>query len=112
MINWTYIFLLSLIAIGGFTASVYESFALKKMLPIGTYFSRNGLINIIGGFVAVLSLITSVFLNPWWTIFIIFFIAWIFSPILIKTFKSFSQLLSVILMLIGTILIIIQILSE
>lgn len=109
MINWIYIFLLSLISIGGFIASIYESIAFKKMLPIGIYFLRNGIINIIGGILAITSIITSAFLNPWWTIFIVFFIAWIFSQILISIFKSYSQLLSVILMLCGIISIIIKI---
>jgi hypothetical protein len=112
MINWTNILILSMISIGGFIAASYDTIARRKMLPVGRYFKRNGIINIIGGIIAMIAIIVSAVLDRWWSIFIVFFIAWFFSQVFISLFKSFSQLLSFILMLFGIIsIIILKILS-
>ncbi len=97
--NWTYLIIVSLIAIGGFIASSYEPLARKQFLPVGRSFqkSNSGLMFIIGGFVSVIAIIGTAFLNPWWTIFIVLLIGWLFSQLLISFFKSFSQILSIIL---------------
>lgn len=101
--DWINLFLCSIIAVGGFTATVYETIAYRKGLPVGHYFQRNGIMTIIGGFVTFASIILSAFINPWWTIFIVFICGWFFSQLLISVFKISSQIISMLLMVCGVI---------
>lgn len=106
--NWINLFICSIIAIGGFTATVYETIANRMGLPVGRYFQRNGIMTIIGGFVTFIAIIVSAFINPWWTIFIIFICSWFFSQILISVFKISSQVISLLLMVGGVIFLMIN----
>jgi hypothetical protein len=106
--NWINLFLCSVIAIGGFTASVYETIAYRMGIPVGLYFHRNGIITILGGFVTFVAIILSAFINPWWTIFIVFICGWFFSQLLISVFKISSQVISILLMVGGVIFLIIN----
>ncbi len=58
----------------------------------------------IGAVVFLGAMILSAFINPWWTIFIVFITAWSITEITVKIFKSLSQIISLILIVIGIIL--------
>lgn len=108
--DWVSLFLCSIVAIGGFTAAIYESIANQMGIPVGLYFQRNGIMTIIGGLVTFSSIILSAFINPWWTMFIVLICSWLFSQVIINVFKMSSQILSPILIVSGTIFLIITIL--
>lgn len=99
--NWMNLVTVSLITIGGFMATIYEVTAKRIGLPVGFYFQRNGIMAIIGGFITFGAVILSAFINPWWTIFIVFIAGWFFSQLIIRIFKSLSQIISLILIVIG-----------
>ncbi|WP_187262457.1 hypothetical protein [Pontibacter beigongshangensis] len=101
--NWLNLFILGVIASGGFIASTYETIASRKMLPIGKYFSKNGALTIIGGFITMGAIVTSVFVNPWWSIILVFIFAWVVNQLLIMSFKSLAQFVSPILVILGII---------
>lgn len=84
-------------------ATTYEVIAKRIGLPIGFYFQRNGLMTIIGSLITFGAVILSAFINPWWTIFIVAIAGWFFSQLIIGTFKSISQIISLILIVIGII---------
>jgi hypothetical protein len=106
--NWIILFYTCLIATGGFTAAAYEVVAKKMALPVGTMFQSNGLMTIIGGIVAIVAVIMSAFINPWWSLFMVFILSWLFCQLLVFTFKMHAQLLSLVLIVIGSILLIIE----
>lgn len=99
--NWIPLISVSLITIGGFMATTYEVTAKRIGLPIGFYFQKNGIMTIIGGFITFGAAILSAFINPWWTIFIVFLVGWFFSQLIISACKSLSQIISLILIVIG-----------
>jgi len=99
--NFMNLFTVCLITIGGFIAATYEVIAIKSGLPVGNYFRSNGILAIIGGFVTFGAVILSAFINPWWTIFIVFIIGWFFSQLAVRIFKTLSQVISLVLILIG-----------
>jgi hypothetical protein len=106
--NWINLFLCSIITIGGFTAAVYETIAVRMGIPVGHFFKRNGIMTIIGGFVSFVAIILSAFMNPWWTIFLVFISGWFFSQLLISILKISSQIISVLLIVIGSVFLIIN----
>lgn len=99
--NWFNIIITCIISIGGFTASTYEVTANRMMLSVGNYFRANGIMTIVGGFVTLGAIVLTAFVNPWWTIFIVFIAGWFFSQLLVKVFKEKSQLISVVFIVIG-----------
>lgn len=109
--NWIHLFLCSIIAVGGFTATVYETIAYQKGMPVGYYFRKNGIVTILGGLLTFIAIFLSAFINPWWTIFIVFFSGWFFSQLLISICKVSSQTISVLLMFTGFICLVISILK-
>jgi len=100
------IFSVSLITIGGFIAATYEVMAIKLELPIGNYFRSNGIIAIFGGFITFGAMGLSAFINPWWTMFIVLITGWFFSQLAIRIFKSLSQIISLVLIILGSSLVI------
>src|SRR5690606_23724239 len=99
MINWTSVLILSIISMGAWIAVVYETVAINRMIPVGHLFRKNGIMTILGSIIALATIVTSILINPWWTIFIILVISWVFSQILIILFKVYSQALSIILII-------------
>lgn len=108
MVNWTSVLILCIVSIGGWIAVVYETIAMNRMIPIGHFFKKNGIMTILGGIIALIAAVTSVFINPWWTIFVILVISWLFSQIFIMLFRVYSQLLSIILIIGGIIFFILK----
>lgn len=105
--NWLNITITCLIATGGFIAASYEVMAKKMMLTVGIYFKGNGLMAILGGFLTFGAIVLSAFINPWWTIFIVFIVGWFFSQLIVSIFKTVSQLISLILIITGIVLLLI-----
>ncbi|MES2484591.1 MAG: hypothetical protein V4581_01390 [Bacteroidota bacterium] len=99
--NWINLILCCLISAGGFIAATYEVFANKFELPASNSFKRNGRATLMGGVVIFSIPIVSAFINPWWTVFIVFFAGWLFSQVGISIFKTHAQLLALLLMCIG-----------
>ena len=102
--NWINLFIICLLASGGFMAATYEDIAKREGLPTGLYFQLGGIMAGIGALITFGAIILSVFINPWWTIFIVFIVAWSFTEITVRIFKSFSQIISLIVIVIGIIL--------
>lgn len=101
--NWTNFIIVSLLATGGFIASSYEIIAQKMNIPVGKYFQRNnyGIMVIIGGIIALFSVILSAFVNPWWSFFLVFIAGYLLSQIVIRILKSLSQPISALFMILG-----------
>lgn len=97
------------LGIGGFIAVIYEMFAYSYKLSIGKYFAKNGLMTIIGQVAILLAICSTCFINPWWTIFIVFISSWLFSQIIIKIFNSFAQIISILLISINSIMLLTKI---
>lgn len=110
--DWTRLLLVSIIAIGGFTAAVYETLARRLGLPVGYYFRINGIMTIIGGFITFIAIILSAVINPWWSMFIVFICGWLFSQLLISVFKTATQIISMLLIISGAILLAINIFNK
>jgi len=108
--NWINLILCCLISAGGFIAATYEVFANKFELSASNSFKRNGRATLMGGVVIFSIPIVSAFINPWWTVFIVFFAGWLFSQIFISILKSYAQIVSLLLMFVGVILLIINLL--
>ena len=102
--NWTTLLFTCLLATGGIIASTYEAFARANILPVGTVFHLNGVMTKIGVVVMLGAAILSAFINPWWTMFIVLFSAWLFSPIVMRIFGGISQLIAPALIVVGGIL--------
>ena len=105
--NWINLINISLVVTGGFTAATYEVLAKKMGLAVGFYFRSNGIMTVIGGLVTIAALIFSMFINPWWSIFIAFALGWLLAQVIVTIFKSSSQIVCLILMLLGITLLII-----
>jgi len=56
---------------------------------------------ILGGFAAFAAIIYSAFINPWWSVFLVFIAGWFFCQILVSIFKISSQVLSLALIVAG-----------
>lgn len=93
-----------MLCIGGFIAAVYEVFALKNGFSVGNQFRRNGMMPFVGSIIVLISLVVSIFVNPWWIIIILIILAWLLGQLLINFFGAFSQPLSLLLVLVGLIL--------
>ena len=102
--NWVNFFIVCVVASGGFLAATYEDVANRKGLPTGLYFQLGGIMSGIGAVVTFGAMILSAFINPWWTIFMVFITAWFISQFTIIIFKSFSQIISLILTVVGILL--------
>jgi hypothetical protein len=89
---------------GGIVAATYEVHARRRGLPVGLYFQLNGVMSIVGGILTFIALILSAILNPWWTIFIVLTIGWIFGELIMTIFNSLSQIISLVLIALGIIL--------
>lgn len=101
--NLMNLFVILLISTGGFLAATYEVIARRYRLPVGLYFRVNGIMTLIGGFIFIGAMVLSAFTNPWWTIFIVLILSLILSQVFISIFRSFAQVLSPILIIIGAI---------
>ena len=106
--NWITLFITCLIASGGFLAATYEDLAKRKGLPTGLSFKLGGIVSGIGAIICFGSIILSAFINPWWSIFIVFISAWVFTELIVVIFKAMSQIVSLFLIVIGIILLIIK----
>ena len=105
--NWINLIITSLITGGGILAATYEVYAKRNGWPVGLYFTSQGLMTIVGGFVTLAAVVLSAFINPWWSIFIVFLIGWLICQITVSLFRKLSPIMSPFLMVIGIILLII-----
>lgn len=99
--NWFNLIFTCMLATGGFIATSYVAIAEKMALPVGVYFQRNGLMSTIGGYIGLAAVVATLFINPWWTIFIVFLVAIYLCKMLVSIFGMASQLLSLVLMIVG-----------
>lgn len=102
--DWLNLLVAALIAVGGFIAATYEVIAVEQASSVGRQYRSNGILSLAGGVVTFGAIVLSAFINPWWTIFIVFFLAWLFGQIIIVTLRSFAQIVAPLLILTGIIL--------
>lgn len=106
--------LLTTACIGGFMATSYSSLARQKGWSIGALFNNERMSPIIiGGFLCQFgSPIISFFVNPWWSALIVFTLGFVGYIVLSSILKVYSQLSSLILILVSFIVIPIYIFSN
>jgi len=105
--DYTKFALLTIACIGGFMATSYSSLAKQKGWPIGLYFTNENMSYIVvGGFMCQFgSVIISLFVNPWWSAFIVFGLGFVGYMVLSSILKVYSQIVSGVLVVVSIILI-------
>ena len=99
--------ILTIACIGGFMATSYSYLAKQKGWPIGSYFINGNMSYIVvGGFMCQFgSVIISLFVNPWWSAFIVFGLGFVGYMVLSSILKVYSQIVSGVLVVVSIILI-------
>lgn len=101
-IEWLLISLLSCVAILSLSAMSYENVARMRGWPVGRLFSGgNSWLPALSLFVLVLSIVAAIISSPWWSVLIVIAAGFILNPIFLSIFKSSSQSISLLGMVVS-----------
>jgi len=103
MINLPIFITLCLCCLSGWMVVSYQGVAEKKGWPVGEFFSleKGGFIGILGLVAQWGSVLISFFVNPWWTAPLVFAFGFLINMVATTVLKEYTQILSVILLIIS-----------
>jgi hypothetical protein len=100
--DWKLLIIATVIATGSFIAISYDYIASRNNMGVGEYFLRKGPVHFAGGVLGIAILIYVGFMADWISALLVAIAAWITSQMLIYTFKTLAQILSLLMMIGGT----------
>ena len=107
MFNLLTFVIMSICCLSGWMIVSYQGVAEKKGWSVGEFFSleKGGFIGILGLFAQWGSIILSFFVNPWWTAPLVFILGFSMNIAITTVLKKYTQVLSLILLIISYMLI-------
>ena len=100
--DWKLLVIATVIVTGALIAVSYDHIASRNNMGVGEYFIRKGPVHFMGGVLGIAALAYVGFVTEWLSIIIVAVAGWIVSQMLIYTFKTLAQVLSLLLMIGGT----------
>ena len=96
--DWKLLIVATVIVTGSLIAVSYDYIASRNNMGVGEYFIRKGPVHFAGGVVGIATLAYVGFVTEWLSIVVVAAAGWIVSQMLIYTFKTLAQVLSLLLM--------------
>lgn len=83
----------------GLMINSYEINARRMGWPVGEWFLGGSWLCILGGLSALMALVGAIIANPWWSVFLVLIIGFVFGSIAPMYFKKQTQIFSALLLL-------------
>lgn len=83
----------------GLMINSYEINAKRMGWPVGEWFSEGSWLCGLGGLSSLIALVGAVFGNPWWSLFLVLVIGFVFGSLVPMFLRKHTQLFSVLLLI-------------